>query len=112
MAKRKGPKPGKLTEFQGTIVESARGALHTASGVRGARQVWFPKSRADVAAAVARTKDQLTLIRSGIQTAASDVAEAVGGIVINLAALSDVSVKAGVVTAEAAATTRDVAEIL
>jgi FAD/FMN-containing dehydrogenase len=113
MAKKKDTKPGrKLPTFQGSIVESTSDALTTATGVVGAHQVWFPKTKADVAAAVARSRNQLTLVRSGVQAATTDVAEAAGGIVINLAALNNIAIKAGVVSAEAAATTRDVAESL
>ncbi len=101
----------KLPAFQG-VVQTAIDALTTTSGVIGARQFWFPKTKADVATAVAQTKDRLTLIRSGLQAAATDVAEAAGGAVIHLAALKNISVKTGVMNAEAAATTRDVAENL
>jgi FAD/FMN-containing dehydrogenase len=106
MAKKKKP-----PAFQG-VVQTTIDALTAASGVIGAQQVWFPKTKADVATAVAQTKDRLTLIRSGLQAAATDAAEAAGGAVIHLAALKNISVKKGVMNAEAAATTRDVAENL
>lgn len=105
MAKKKQP------AFQG-VVQTAIDALTTASGVVGAQQMWFPKTKADVATAVALTKDRLTLVRSGLQAAATDAAEVAGGAVIHLAALKNISVKMGVMNAEAAATTRDVAEHL
>ncbi|QEL19184.1 FAD-binding protein [Limnoglobus roseus] len=102
----------KKPEFQGSIVHSAVDALTTAFGVKGAHQVWFPKTKADVATAVALSKEQVTLIRSGMQAAATDTAEAVGGIVIHLAGLTKITAKPDAVNAEAGATTSAVAEQL
>ena len=116
MGKKKATKPvgAKMQppEFQGSIVRSPFDALTAAAGVTGANQVWFPKSKADVATAVALTKDQRTLVRSGMQAAATDATDAGGGVVIHLAALKDVSVKNGVVNAEAGSTTETVARHL
>jgi hypothetical protein len=92
----------KKPAFQG-VVKTGFDALSTASGVIGAQQIFFPKTKADVATVVAQTKDRLTVVRSGLQTAVTDVAAAAGGAVILLAALKNISVKAGVLNAEAAA---------
>lgn len=99
-------------EFQGTVVRNPVDALAATTGVSGPHQVWFPASKADVAAAVAGTQGLRTFVRSGMRAEAGDTIDAAGGAVINLTALKGVSVTKDVVHAEAAATARSVARRL
>ena len=98
-------------KFRGRVSQFPLGAAGGVPGIEGPHQVWFPKSKADVAAAVALTRNLRTFVRSGIQATVSDVIDATGG-VINLAGLANVSAKGDVVTAEAASTVGALAEQL
>src|SRR4051794_21607436 len=103
----------KARSFLGRIVKSPLDALAAASGVKGKNEVWFPRSKEDVASAVTLSQDQRASFRSGTQAdAATDAVDAAGGIVINLAGLKKVDVASGVASAEAAATTGAMAKAL
>lgn len=120
MGKKRKPKqvskPSGTTEqlpgFRGSIVRSPFDALATALGMKRAHQVLFPRTKADVATAVARSRGQRTLIRSGMQAVEAGEDAAPGSTVIHLGALKNVSVRNGVVNAEAAASIAAVAERL
>lgn len=113
MAKKKAKRPSDpLSGFKGRVELPPFDALSALAGVKGASQVWFPKTKADVATAVVNSKDRRTLVRSGLQAATANVADAAGGVVIHLAALKKVGVRKSVLSAEAAATTSSVAEQL
>lgn len=102
----------KTATFLGRIVSSVDDFQGTVSDVIGPHQVWFPRSRADVATAVTLSENQKTFIRSGIQVARQDVVDGAGGIVINLRELVNIAINKDEVRAEAAATTEAVAERL
>ena len=101
-----------LPEFLDGTVQLHLGDSPSASGVTGPHQIWFPKSKAAVGKAVSLARSVKTFVRSGIQAAASDVVDATGGVVIDLASLNNVHVKGGSLTAEPGATTRKVANHL
>jgi FAD/FMN-containing dehydrogenase len=116
MAKKRKPKKTttsdsrqRLPGFQGSVVPSPFDALAVATGVAGARQILFPKTRADVAVAVAGSQGQRTFVRSGMQPAEEGEASAAGSNVIHLAALNNVSLKNGILNADAGANTEAVA---
>lgn len=103
----------KKPDFQGRIVRSPVTEAMSVTGVKAARAVLFPKSQADVAAAVSQSQAQRLLVRSGTQAAAeSDRVDAAGAVVINLAELSKVSVTDGTMKAEVAATAATMADHL
>ncbi len=107
MADKKVPPP-----FQGRVVRRLK-ALLAAHGLKHAREVWFPISKEDVASALARRRNQRMFVRSGTQPlAATDVVDAAGGVVLNLAELKKVNIDSGVVKAEVATTTGAVAKEL
>ncbi len=110
------PKPGGVAkgrpEFLGRVVHHPLKATAAAAGVEDPHQVWYPRDQADVAAAVVRSRNVKTFVRSGTQAAATDSVDASGGVVIDLAALQGVAGDKGVVTAEAAATVAAVARQL
>lgn len=113
MAKKKNPPPSGTPQpspvFQGSIIRSPFSAMAAATGVKGAQQVWYPKTKADVTTAVVSSRGQRTFIRSGLQPAPTDAVDPTGGVVIHLGALNTISVKDGVLNADAAATAGAVA---
>ena len=109
------PKVAKLKTagFTGRVVKFPGDALTTLSGMKSAREIVFPGSRTDVATAITRLQNEKVFVRSGTQAAAaSDVADAAGGIVINLAGLNSLAIRNGVASAEAGATSGQMTELL
>jgi len=104
MAKRK-----KVRKFLGRIIPSVQDFQSAVSDVIGPHHVLYPKSKADVATAIALCKEHTTFVRSGIQVAKQDLVNGLGGIVINLRELAKVTVKGDEVKAEAGATGEEVA---
>ncbi|MBA4191767.1 MAG: hypothetical protein C0467_27625 [Planctomycetaceae bacterium] len=102
----------KSSNFPVRVAESPQDAVAIASGVVGTHRVMFPKTKADVAEAVTRSRNLRTLVRSGLQAAATDAVDVSGGVVIHLAGLNGISVKKDLLSAEAGATTGAVAERL
>lgn len=98
--------------FQGRVIHPLK-ALAAAHGLKHAREVWFPISQDDVATAIARPRIQKMFVRSGTQaTAVTDMVDAAGGTVLNLAELKNIHIDNGVLKAEVAATIEEVGKKL
>jgi FAD/FMN-containing dehydrogenase len=99
--------------FLGRIVRFPLGVQAAISGMKGPHQQWFPISKADVATALQHAQNLRMFVKSGLQAAAvTDVVDASGSVVLNLADLMKVDINNGVVNVEPAANTKGVAESL
>jgi hypothetical protein len=98
--------------FRGQVVQAPTDALAAAIGIAAATQIWFPRSKADVATAVRGLRNVKTLVKSGLRAAPSDAVDAAGGVVLHLASLNQVSVKGDVIAAEPATTSEAVVDQL
>ena len=98
--------------FKGKVISSTCDFQTAATDVTGSHDVWYPESIEDVATAVVLSREQKTFVRSGAQVARQDMVDGSGGIVINLSELNDITIKSGVVRAEAAATAEALAKFL
>ena len=98
--------------FKGKVLSSTCDFQTAATDVAGPHHVWYPESPEDVATAIALSHEHKTFVRSGAQVAQQDMVDGSGGIVINLSELNDITLKDGMVRAEAAATAEDLAKFL
>lgn len=104
---------GQAAGFVGRIVRTPFDALAAASGTKVPRAILFPKSQADVATAVALSQKERVFVRSGTQAAAAtDMVDAAGAVVINLAELTNIDIVDGIIKAEVATTAGKMAEHL
>jgi len=102
----------KTVEFRGRVVSSEYDFQPVASDVTGFHEVWYPKSRTDLARAIKLLQNQNIFIRSGIQVAKQDIVDGTGGTVINLKELVKIAINEDEVKAEAAATIEMITEYL
>ena len=92
----------RVSESQGRVVKFPLAGLARAAGVAGRHEIWVPGSKADAAAAVARTQDRRTIGFGAAdrRQAVSDLVYAPGAVVINLAQLNKIAATGGEVRAE------------